>query len=366
MSIDKNGSIKKYFGRKSLVVQALVFAVGLALSFGFLGCTRGGSAPAKVVNLAIWGNYLTPDLVKKFEAESGIKVNISNYNSNEELLAKIQAGASGIDVAVPSDYMVRILTKLSLLHEIDRAQIANIDKLLPELLHQDFDPENRYSWPYTWSTAGIAVNRDLFKGDIKGWKAVFTDQQLAGKVSLLDDVREVLAAALKYNGYSVNTTNPDELKKAESTLLEVKPRVKMFRSDTIDALLKKEVAVAHAFSTDALQAAAKSGSKIEFILPEEGGTRSIDTLVILKGSKNLESAHKLLNFMLSPEVNVSFVKSVWGGPVLKTTRAQLPENMKNSPVLFPAEAKLAKFESVLDLGVKTRLYDQLWTRIKTN
>ena len=357
MSINKKRSLQIFLG---FGLFALCFA-------GFTGCTRAEKAPAaNVVNLAIWGNYVTPELIKKFEVETGVKVNISNYNSNEELLAKIQAGASGIDVAVPSDYMVRILTKLGLLHEIDKAKIANMAQVMPDLLRQDFDPENRYSLPYTWSTAGIAVNRELYTGEIKGWKSIFTDVRLAGKMSLLDDVREVLAAALKYHGHSVNTIKPEELKEAEATLLEVKSRVKMFRSDTVDALLKKEVAVAHAFSTDALQAAAKSGGKIEFILPEEGGTRAIDNLVILKTSKNLEAAHKLLNFMLSPEVNVSFVKTVWGGPILKTTKDQLPEAMRTSPVLFPSAARLSKFEAVLDLGSNTRLYDELWTRVKTN
>lgn len=359
MSIDKNRVTKKIFALGVLVVTALLVMANV-------GCTKHEEKATKVVNLAIWGNYLHTDLIKKFEADTGVKVNISNYASNEELLAKVQAGASGIDVAVPSDYMVRIMIKLDLLNELDKSKIQNFSNVLPEVLNQSFDPTNKFSMPFDWSTAGIAVNRELYKGEIKGWKSIFNNPELSGKMSLLDDVREVIAAALKYNGYSVNTTDAEALKKAEDTLLKVKSKVKMFRSDTVDSLLKKEVAVAHAYSTDALQAAAKSGGTIEFILPEEGGTRSIDTLVIFKGSKNLENAHKLLNFMLSPEVNVSFVKTIWGGPVLKTTRAQLPENMKNHPILFPSEAKLSKFEGIVDLGEKTRLYDELWTRVKTN
>jgi spermidine/putrescine transport system substrate-binding protein len=324
------------------------------------------NGPEKVVNLSIWGDYISPELIRKFEEKTGIRVNLSTFSSNEELLAKVQAGASGVDVAVPSDYMVAIMTKLGLLKDLDKGKIPNSAKVDPRLLNQQFDPQNLYSLPYTWSTAGIAVNRDLFKGEIKSWRDVFSDPELSGKVSLLDDVREVTAAALKMHGYSVNTTKAEELKKAEEVLLKVKPRIKMFRSNTVDVLVGKQVAVAQAYSTDALQAAAKSGQKIEYILPEEGGTKAIDTLVILKDAPHPEAAHKLINFMLSEEVNVEFVKTMWGGPVLNSTRDQLPEVVKKSQALFPSPEKLSKFENIVDLGENTKLYDDLWTRVKTN
>lgn len=317
------------------------------------------------VNLSIWGDYLSPDLIKKFEAETGIKMHISNYSSNEELLAKIQAGAAGVDVAVPSDYMVKVMIKLGLLSPLNKSKIPNSKQVSPNVLNKNFDPENTYSLPFAWSTAGIAVNRDLFKDDIKSWKDVFNNPKLAGKISFLDDVREVTAAALKMNGYSVNTTNPSELKKAEASLLTMKPKIKMFRSDTIDLLINKQVAVAQAYSTDALQAAAKSGGKIEYILLDEGGTKSIDTLVILKNAPHPEAAHKLINYMLSEPVNIQFVKTMWGGPVLSSTQSKLPENIRVNKALFPSEEKLARFESIEDLGESTKLYDDIWTKVKT-
>jgi spermidine/putrescine transport system substrate-binding protein len=330
------------------------------------GCKKSADSKAsREVNLAIWGNYLSTEQAQAFSAKTGIKLNISNYTSNEELLAKVQGGAGGIDVAVPSDYMVSIMAKEGLLADLDKSKIPNASQVSPELLKQSFDPENKYSLPYSWATAGIAVNRELFKGTIKSWKDVFTNPELAGRMSLLDDVREVAAAALKYNGYSVNTLDPKELKKAEETLLKLKPKVKMFRSDTVDSLVKKEVAVAHSFSTDALQAAAETNGKIEYILPEEGGTRSIDTVVILKGAKNSNEAHELINYLLSSDVNIEFVKTMWGGPVLKTTQNLLPENVKKNTALFPPASKMAKFENLQDIGETTRLYDELWTKVKT-
>jgi spermidine/putrescine transport system substrate-binding protein len=341
----------------------------ICLALIFAGCTKNKDSQTqkgpRQVNLAIWGNYLSPEMVQKFTEKTGIQLNISNYTSNEELLAKVQAGAAGIDVAVPSDYMVSIMAKLELLEPIDKAQVPNSKNLLTEVTQQSYDPGNQFSLPYSLATAGIAINRDLFKGTIKSWKDVFNNNEIKGKVSLLDDVREVTAAALKFHGFSVNTTKPAELKKAEETLLKMKSKVKMFNSDTIEALLKKEVAVAHAYSTDALQAAAQSNGTIEYILPEEGGTRSVDSLVLFKTAENKKEAYELMNFLLSTDANVSFVKSIWGAPVLKETRASLPDNVKNNKALFPTQSQISKFENIIDLGDNTRLYDELWTKVKT-
>ncbi|MEK7357682.1 MAG: spermidine/putrescine ABC transporter substrate-binding protein [Bdellovibrionota bacterium] len=317
------------------------------------------------VNLAIWGNYLPEETQERFTKETGIKLKISNYASNEELLAKVQAGASGYDVAVPSDYMVGVLSKLDLLQGLDSGKIPNRGDVDPAFLKQGFDPENKFSLPYAWSTAGLAVNKDLYKGDLKTWKDLFTKKDLIGKISLLDDVREVTAAALKVNGYSVNTTNPEELKKAEATLKAARSHVKMFRSDMIDALLNKEVAVAHVYSVDALQAAAKSGGKIVYVIPEEGGTRAIDNMVILKSAKNVESAHKLINFLLSHDANLKFVSTIKGGPVLKSTKDSLSEELKSNTALFPPPTVLSKLEAIQDVGEATRLYDRLWTEVKS-
>jgi spermidine/putrescine transport system substrate-binding protein len=350
---------------KKTLQNGFLFIFLWTISFSFAGCFKKESATSQTVNLAIWGNYIEPKLLEQFSKDTGIKVNVSNYASNEELLAKVQAGSSGIDVAVPSDYMVSIMTKLDLLHEIDSTKIANRSGISPELLGQSFDPQNKYSLPYAWSTTGIAINRELFKGTIKSWKDVFENPELKGKLSLLDDVREVMAAALKMNGNSVNATKEDELQKAKSILSQVKPRVKMFRSDTVEALLKKEVAVAQSYSTDALQAARKSNGQIEYILPEEGGARAIDTVVILKTAQNVEGAHKLINYMLSSDVNVSFVTNVMGGPVLKATKEKLSVDLQNNASLFPTGNTLSKFEGITDVGTATKLYDDIWTLFKT-
>lgn len=333
------------------------------VSFGFYSCTKN-TMPSSEVNLAIWGNYFNPELQAQFEKETGIKVNISNYSSNEELLAKVQSGGSGIDIAVPSDYMVEIMSKTDLLHPLDYSKIPNKAAVIENMLKPDYDPEQKYSLPYAWSTAGLVINTEMYTKPITSWKEFFTDADLNGKISMLDDVREVTAAALKLHSYSVNTTKPEELKKAKETLLAAKKRIKMFRSDTIEALLRKEVAVAQSYSTDALQAVAKN-PKLKYIIPSEGSTRAVDTMVILKGAKNIEAAHKLINFMLDAHTNEVFVNNIRGGPVLKTTKDKLSPELKSNPALFPPPQQMLKLERLHDLGDMTKLYDDLWTEIKT-
>jgi spermidine/putrescine transport system substrate-binding protein len=336
------------------------------LAFLF-SCTKNSdSHKPHELNLAIWGNYLTPEVQKGFTEKTGIKLNITNYSSNEELLAKVQMGNSGIDVAVPSDYMVDIMTKLNLLDSIDKSQIPNFKNLDPQHLNASFDPGNVHSIPYGWTTTGIAVNRSLYKGSIKGWKDILENPVLAGKFSLLDDMREVIGMALKVNGKSVNSQDPKDLAEAEALLLKIKKNVKTFTSDTIETLKSKEVLVAQAYSVDALQAAAKGNSEIEYIIPEEGATKSIDNLVILKNAKNKAQAHQFINYLLEPEIDLSFVKNIRSGPVLKGISEMLPSDLKNNKALFPSAETLSKQERIIDLGASNQLMEKIWTKLKTH
>ena len=181
----------------------------------------------------------------------------------------------------------------------------------------------------------------------------------------MDDAREVLGAALKSTGASLNSTNPEEIKKAKKILLSAKKNIKLFMSDSIDILINKEVAVAQAYSSDALNAWNRTGGKIEYIIPKEGTSFAIDNVIILKNSKHQEAAHKLINFLLSEAVNLNFVQTQFGGPVLKVTRSKLNEKLKNNKALFPDSEIEKKFESIRDLGTATQLYDENWLSVKT-
>jgi spermidine/putrescine transport system substrate-binding protein len=330
------------------------------------GSSTAAEAPAsaRIVNLAVWSNYVSPELLAEFEKKTGIKVQVSNYSSNEELLAKLQAGASGYDVAVPSDYMVFAMTQLGLIRELDYSLLPNSKSLNPKFLKKPYDATNKYSVPYDWGTTGIAVNRTLYKGEIKGWKNIFENTDLTGKFSLLDDVRETLGAALKALGYSLNSKNPDELQKAKALLIKNRGKIKAFTSEPMMPLVNGETAVAHAYLSDALQARRNSGGKIDYVIPEEGCTLWIDNLVIPTGVQHLKEAHAFINFLLEAKSNVSTVMSVFVAPANQDAFALLPKEFQANKMLFPSEKALAKCEMIQDLGETLAVWDRIWTEVK--
>jgi spermidine/putrescine transport system substrate-binding protein len=303
-------------------------------------------------------------MLEEFTRKTGIKVNESNYSSNEELLAKLQAGATGFDLAVPSDYMVSVMAKLALVQELDKSQIPNAANLDPKFLGKSYDPENKVSLPYGWAITGFAVNRSLYDGPAASWGDLLQNDKVKGRVSLLDDVREALATALKLQGFSLNTTNPDELARAKALLAAAKKNIKAFNSTPADLLTAGEVLIAQMYSTEALVAARDSGKKIEFVIPKEGATVAIDNLVLLKGAPHPRAAYALMNFFYEKAVNADLVTRMFAGPVVAGVRDVLPPAVRDNKSLFPSEEELARCEMMEDLGAFTSQYDRAWSEIK--
>lgn len=350
-----------------LVRSLLVFSVVIST----IACTskkdppEGNGAEKKTLNLFIWSNYVSEESIKEFEKESNIKVNVTHFASNEELLAKLQAGASGYDVVVPSDYMVTAMVKLSLLEPLNPELIPNKGKLDPQFLGKEFDPQNQYSLPYGWATTGIAYNKKYFPEGIKGWKELFENPKLKGHVGLLDDTREVFGTALKIQGKSLNADDEKTLKEAQAYLVKNKGQVKSYLTDAMEAITTGEVWATQMYSPDALQARAKTKGQVEYVIPEEGCTFSIDNLVIPKSAQNKIGAHKLINFMLSTEMNKRFVEKIFAGPVVTETKGHLSKELQTNSSLFPTTGVMQKMEMLKDLGATTALYDRLWTELKT-
>jgi spermidine/putrescine transport system substrate-binding protein len=337
------------------------------------GCVRrnpiaenGASSGAHrgVVNLAVWSNYIPQEVIQNFERQSGIKVRVSHYSSNEELLAKIQTGSSEYDLVVPSDYMVFVMIKLGLLHALDYSQLASSKFIDAKFLKKAYDPENKYSVPYDWGTTGIAINHALYPGEVRSWKDLLEKTDLAGKISLLDDARELIGAALKSLGYSMNSTRMTELLQAKQLLLKNKARVKTFTSEPLMALLNGEVAVSQIYMSDALQVRKLRGDQIEYVVPAEGGTLWIDNLVIPAHAQHVKEAHQFLSFLLEPQSNAETVKSVWVAPANREVFKLLPEAYQKNHLLFPASSVLARCEMIQDLGSFISEWDRIWTEFK--
>lgn len=316
------------------------------------------------VNLAIWSNYIPPALVMEFEQQHKVKVEITNFASNEELLAKLQAGATGYDVIVPSDYMIEIMSKLGLLETLDHARIPNLQNVDPRFKGKEYDPQNATSVPYGWIVTGVAVNRNIYKGEVKSWTDLLANPKVHGRISLLDDVREVLGAALKLNGHSLNSTSADDLFKAKQTIAKIRPHIKAFTSDAIPGITSGDVAMAQMYSSDALQAGRNTEGKVAFFMPSEGGTLAIDNLSIPKGAQNVAGAYTLINYLLSESSSLAVSQNILVGPVVQGVGEKLPAELQKIPALFPDPKILAKYEMMRDLGDATTLYDKIWTELK--
>ncbi|MCS6806953.1 MAG: extracellular solute-binding protein [Acidobacteriota bacterium] len=326
----------------------------------------GGSNPTVTqaeLNLLIWSNYIAPSVVRNFEQRYRVKVNMETYDSNEAMLAKLQAGVARYDIIVPSDYMVRILIKQNLLLPLDHASLLNRVHLDPAMLNRPFDPQNRYSLPYAWTTAGIGYRKDKVTEPIDSWSALW-NPAYRDRIVMLDDVREAFAVALKLSGYSLNSTNANELRQARDRLVEQKPLVRAYDSAAFDqVLLSGDAWLSHGYSGQIAKIMLEHPA-IAFVIPREGCTIAIDNLCIPRVAQRPDLAHEFINYLMEPAVaaeNMNFI--VYPIP----NRAALPmvrAELRNNPALFPPAEALKNCEYLADVGETMLLYDRYWTEVK--
>jgi len=322
----------------------------------------GGSLPQ--LNIYIWSTYISPRVVQGFEREYHCRVNYDLYDSNEALLAKLQAGNVDYDLVVPSDYMVEILVRQGLLAKLDKQRLpnawANTD---PRFLGLPFDPHNEYSVPYVWGTSGLAYRADLVKGNIDSWDALF-DPRWAGHILLLDDNREVFGMALKKLGYSLNSTDPDQIRQARDLLLSQKPLVKGYNSSNFEQdLAAGDAWLAQAFNGN-LTFAMRDEPRIRYVIPKEGCTIWVDNTCLPRHAPHPQLAEDFINYFHRPDVAALFVNDCgFNTPNRYELREIDPWLLANTAV-FPERASLKRCEFMRDLGPVISIYDRYWTEIK--
>ncbi|WP_447973188.1 ABC transporter substrate-binding protein [Nitrospira sp. Kam-Ns4a] len=310
-----------------------------------------------------WSDYVDQAALDEFERETGARVVADTFGSNEELLAKLQSGAPGYDVAVPSDFMVSILIKLGLLAELDPARIPNATRLVERLQTLPFDPEHRYSVPYLWGTVGIGYDARVVERPPESWTALW-DPRYKGRISMLNDQREVLGVALHVLGYSQNSRNPAAIDQASRKLLEQKPLVKTYTSENYDQLLASgEVVLAHGWGGAVARAMAERPS-IRYALPREGATIWADCLVVLKTSRNRDLAMRLINHLLDRRVAARTTERLLFASANRDALPLVRPDVRDNPAVYPTEADAARLEWMTDVGEAIRLYDRAWTALK--
>ena len=326
---------------------------------------QAGAAAAEELNIYNWGEYINPAVLQKFEEETKIKVNLSTYSSNEEMLAKIQSGATGYDIVFPSVHMHDIMAKLDLLEKTDINTYEGFKNIDPSFLRAKSDPNGEYCLPYAFGTVGILYNRKVLGKDITGWKDLIETVKAKNlKFTLLDDMREVLGVGLILNGHSVNSTDPAELQQAADTIIAMKPHVAAFTYDSRPMVQSGDVAAAH-FFIGAMIDVYGNPKDLGYVIPEEGATMYQEDMCVLKTAPNKENAIKFMQFYTRPEVAALNIEQQTNGTANVPARQLTPDNIKNSKEINPTDETMKRLQIFEDLGAGLRQVDRAWTKVKT-
>ena len=352
--------------RKSVAMPVAIALLAIMLS----ACGAGGGEEqvlASELHLYNWSEYIDPQILEDFEAEFGVKVIEDTFASNEELLAKLQAGATGYDVIVPSDYMVEIMIAEGLLAELDKDNIPNISNLDPIFTEPPFDPGMVYCIAYQWGTTGIGYNTEVFEDPPDSWAYLFDPElasQYGGQFTMLNDSRESIGAALKYLGYSLNTTDEAQLSEARELLIQQKQWVYAYDSDQYEDLISaNETVMAHGWSGDFFTVAVED-ERIWYAIPEEGGVIWVDNLCIPNSASSKYTAEVFINYLLRPEVGAAITNYTWFASPNKAAEEFIDEEILEEPAIYPPEEVLARLEWIQDVGDATPLYERIWTEVK--
>jgi spermidine/putrescine transport system permease protein len=346
--------------RAALAPAVLGIAI---LAAPFAASARPAAGPDRVLNVYIWSNYIAPETVRKFEQRHGVRVNLDLYDTNEAMLAKVQSGNVDYDILCPSNYPIQVLIAEGMLRPLDRSALPHLANVAPEFLDRAYDRGNRYSVPYFWGTAGIAFRRSKV-GAVDSWAAMW-DPRYRQRILMLDDARETFGAALKRLGATLNTTDPTLLRRAQALLLQQKPLVRAYNSSNYeDVLLSGDVWLAQGWNGQFARAI-EEDPDIEYVIPKEGSSLFLDSLVIPRDAPHPELAHAFIDFTLEAEIAAEICATMRYSTPNAAAVPLLPAALRANAAMFPPPDVLARAELIEDVGEAVVLYDRLWTEVKS-
>ncbi|MEM7222077.1 MAG: extracellular solute-binding protein [Pseudomonadota bacterium] len=313
-----------------------------------------------------WFEYMPQELLDKFTKETGIEVTMDTYDSNEAMLATLKAGGLGsYDVAVPGDYMVKIMANEGLLDTYEHSELSNFGNIQEQWIDVEFDPGRKHSIPYQWGSTSFAVNRDAYDGDINTTDILFNPpDELKGKINMLDSQGEVMLMASLHMDIPQCSNDRDQLKALDAMLQEAKQHWASFGSDIAkDVLVSGDAAVGQIYNGFSAKAR-EEGANIEYAYPKEGYVIWMDNVVLLKDAPNRDAAIKFMDFLLEPENAAAVTNFAQYTAGVKNVGPLLQESLKNSPEANPpADAPTGTFIEVCDEQTQST-YDAIWTRLK--
>ncbi len=347
---------------KKVIISCLL----LVFAFALTGCAQKDSE--KKVYVYNWGEYIDPDVLDSFEEETGIKVVYEEFEMNEDMYAKIKAGAVQYDVVCPSDYMIQKMIEEGLLAEIDFSNVPNISNIDPAYLKsaENFDPGNKYSVPYCWGTVGILYNKTMVDEPIDSWGAIF-DEKYSGNILMMDSVRDAFGIALTYLGYDLNSTDEGQLEEAKQLLQKQYPLVQAYVVDQVrDKMIGGEAALGVIYSGEAIYTQ-RENSDLEYVVPKEGSNVWIDGWVIPKNARSKENAEAFINYMCRADIalkNFEFI--TYSTPNAAAREMITDPDIKDSPVAFPDQSVLDRCTTYRYLGAEVEaMFNDKWNQVKS-
>lgn len=337
----------------------------LVLSLTLLGVLSLGLAQQNTLNLLIWSEYIDPDIVTQFEEEYDARVVIDTYESNEDALAKLEAGGLGLyDVVIPSNYIIPVFVERGLLQPLDKSIVTNLSNLMDEFTDPPYDPDNTYTAAYQWGTTGLAYRSDLVE-EPTSWAVLFDSEATDQPFALLDDMRPTIGAALLYLGHPYNTEEQGHLVEARDLLVDAKHRSLGFYGSPAarNLLVTGDAVYAVVYSGDAVGAFAED-EPIGYTIPQEGAEVWVDSMAVLTDAPNPELANNFIDFMLRPEIGAQLTNYVWFATPNEAALPYIDEEIKSDPAIMPDEEMMTRLYFSEDIE-NLELYDLIWTQIKS-
>lgn len=338
--------------KRFLTTTALIAVAGAAVAEGDL-------------NIYNWGNYTSPEMIEKFEAETGISVTITDYDSNDTALAKIKAGGHGFDIVVPSGTYIPIFVGEGLLMELDPAELPNHANIDPQWMDVKFDPGRKYSVPWQWGTVGVTVNTAIYDGDINTADVIFNPpEELKGKINVVPEMNDVMGMAIHYVGGETCTGDKEVLKKVRDTLVEAKPNWLSMDYGMIEKYAKGDMAAGVNWNGASMRAR-NQNPDIAFGYPQTGYPVWMDNAAILSDASNVENAKTFINFIMDPEnaaMLSNFAKYANG---IAGSEEFMDDEMKAAPeIVVPAALKEAAYIAETCPPEVSQIYTQIWTELQ--
>lgn len=345
--------------RMNKFFQALAVLAAVAGLF-FAGCRK-----KPTLHLYCWADYVAPELIERFERENGCRVVYDTFDSNEVLLAKFQAGATGYDLIFPSHYVVDMLVKSGVVERLDKSRLSCLGHVDPDVLAKMPDKDCDYSVPYMISYTGIGYNGDVLKDIEPSWH-LFERSDLQKRATLLDDKRETIGVALMTLGIDPNSTNPDDLAKAKELILKWLPNVSKFENEQYkNGLASKEFSLVMGYSGDIVQIM-EDGEHVKFAIPKEGCTMACDVMAVPASAQNRDLAYKFIDFIHDPANAAENMEYTYYLCPNRDAYGLVSDELRSNPAVFVDRDVFSKCRFIVDQGENEKAFNELWDEIKNN